>query len=680
MLAGEPPHTGATPQVIMMKIITDEASPVTKLRRSVPPHVDAAIAKALERLPADRFDTIGAFGNALADTGQTAARTARTAALRSAPAVGRSHALEFALAAVAVVATAAAAWGWLRPAVRVSDDQVAWRVSIVLPDSAAPDNGLSLSDDGSMLVYGGRGPRGRQLWVRRAGSPEATPIPGTEDGSYPVLSPNGRRIAFHQGNRLVVAPFEGGATIPIVDDLAFEDWAAWLDDNRLVVPSWSGLKQVSLSDAAVTSLDSAQWVSRVDSAAGEGGHGYPAPLANGRGVVFTVWSQKDWTANGSQIAVAALGGQPHAVLMPGLWARYAEPGYLIVTQGNGSIVAAPFDVRTLRLTGPPQTVVAGLPVGTYSSSGGFSVSRSTRLAFVAGDALERSDLVRVLRSGEATPLDTSWSGTFLGVALSPDGKRAAVSMRTLNADELRVRDLASGGTARIAIPGANPVAPSFSSDGMSIVFAGIGSAKHGVYRAALGASAAPALIFETEQHVLLDSPALSPDGQTLYYTAYSGASGDLHARRLDASQDTATLRVARERAYEGFPAVSPDGAWLAYLSSETGRLDLYARPTDEARADRWQVSRSGVARAVPRWSRDGRELYYLAKDSVMAARVAGGTTFTIAEHRSLFSAAPYRLSFDVYPDGSFLMIKPRPLAPGALELTMLEGWLGSLAR
>src|SRR5688572_20336066 len=67
MLAGSPPHTGASAQQIIMKIVTEDAAPVTRGRKSVPPNVAAAVARALEKLPADRFETAKAFADALAN-------------------------------------------------------------------------------------------------------------------------------------------------------------------------------------------------------------------------------------------------------------------------------------------------------------------------------------------------------------------------------------------------------------------------------------------------------------------------------------------------------------------------------------------------------------------------------------------------------------------------------------
>src|SRR5262249_27415806 len=67
MLSGNPPHVGASAQQIIMRIVTEDAAPVTTVRKSVPPNVAGAGAKAIGRLPADRFETAAEFSRALAD-------------------------------------------------------------------------------------------------------------------------------------------------------------------------------------------------------------------------------------------------------------------------------------------------------------------------------------------------------------------------------------------------------------------------------------------------------------------------------------------------------------------------------------------------------------------------------------------------------------------------------------
>src|SRR5512147_1996789 len=73
MLTGSPPHVGFSAQQIIMKIVTEEAAPVEKHRRSVPPNVVAAVAKSLEKLPADRFESAKAFADALGNPAFTLA-------------------------------------------------------------------------------------------------------------------------------------------------------------------------------------------------------------------------------------------------------------------------------------------------------------------------------------------------------------------------------------------------------------------------------------------------------------------------------------------------------------------------------------------------------------------------------------------------------------------------------
>ena len=67
MLTGNPPHTGASAQQSIMKIIATPAEAVTVYRKSVPANVAAAVVKSLEKLPADRFESAKAFAEALAN-------------------------------------------------------------------------------------------------------------------------------------------------------------------------------------------------------------------------------------------------------------------------------------------------------------------------------------------------------------------------------------------------------------------------------------------------------------------------------------------------------------------------------------------------------------------------------------------------------------------------------------
>jgi len=120
--------------------------------------------------------------------------------------------------------------------------------------------------------------------------------------------------------------------------------------------------------------------------------------------------------------------------------------------------------------------------------------------------------------------------------------------------------------------------------------------------------------------------------------------------------------LLKEKYIEFQPEVSPDGKWMAYASDESGRLEIYVRPFPDVNRGRWQVSTSGGH--TPLWSPDGRELFYLKDDSVMAVPVETGPAFKAGKPETLFRGTYVQLSindgqpWDISPDGKrFLMMK-----------------------
>src|SRR5258708_1455994 len=113
-------------------------------------------------------------------------------------------------------------------------------------------------------------------------------------------------------------------------------------------------------------------------------------------------------------------------------------------------------------------------------------------------------------------------------------------------------------------------------------------------------------------------------------------------------------------AVEQQPEISPDGRWMAYSSDETGRFEVYVRPFPDARVAKHQVSVAGGMR--PRWSRDGRELFFVDdRIDLISVPMSGGAAFSAGAPTHLFNAEPYvpgSRMFDVSPDGKrFLMTR-----------------------
>jgi serine/threonine-protein kinase len=88
MLTGEPPFTGPTAQAIIARVMTEEPRSLTLQRKTVPPHVDAAVAIALSKLPADRFASAAQFGEALSRPASRRCRSRSRGRARRAPVAG----------------------------------------------------------------------------------------------------------------------------------------------------------------------------------------------------------------------------------------------------------------------------------------------------------------------------------------------------------------------------------------------------------------------------------------------------------------------------------------------------------------------------------------------------------------------------------------------------------------
>jgi hypothetical protein len=196
MLTGDPPHVGSSAQQIIVKIIADEARPVGEVRKSVPPNVAAAVAKALEKLPADRFESAQAFSDALADpnfhlAGSEGAGVAGAGASARRP-VGLGARLRdpFVLAPSVVALAAVVVAGILaRRAPPIASTLPPIRFVLTTTDSVKPlDSGPwpgAISPDGGTVIYRGMGPGGRaMLYSLRTDELEAHPSP---DGTALVV-------------------------------------------------------------------------------------------------------------------------------------------------------------------------------------------------------------------------------------------------------------------------------------------------------------------------------------------------------------------------------------------------------------------------------------------------------------------------------------------------------------
>ena len=672
MLVGEPPFTGATAQAVLAKILTAEAPAPTAGRPAIPPHVDAVVRRALERLPADRFASAEDFARALADPGF---RHGPDGTSPGAPAPGPWKAATFVAAAVAVIALGVAVRSLLSPE---PPGEIARFESLFRPgQDLSPGADFTLTPDGSALVYVGPPEEpgsGLRLWIRRWAELEATPIPGTEGtpGLNPSVSPDGTEVAFG-------GPLQRGVAVVRIDGGPVR---TVLPDHRY--PFWA-------DDGYIYASGNRDGITRVDAAGGPPERlSGPIPgvsiqavtdlLPGARSALLTL-SSGDTQASVVEIAVLDLTTGEVRRVAPGSQATYVQPGYLVFRTAEGALAAARFDPGAGALDGPVVPLVAGVS--------DFALSRTGTLVYDATPPPDH-EFVWMERSGALSPAFPGWSVSGLagrGFELSPDGTRLAFTLAgdAPGVQDVWVKEVPQGSAQRISSGDSQAWGPRWLPSGDRLTYSsGVTGGRATVARRATGAGPVDTLVGP-----VLDAPdaQLGPAGEWAILRAGSaaGLSRYIAAVRLGPEEEPPELILG-----EGYnaeqPDLSPDGRWLAYASDETGRDEIYLRPFPDVQSDRIGVSTDGGRQ--PHWSRDGSELFYISPDGHMiAARFQTGPDARITARERLFRLPAGILgvnsglatNYDVAEDGRFLLAREveDPEADGR-GLVLVQNWVTEL--
>jgi hypothetical protein len=482
----------------------------------------------------------------------------------------------------------------------------------------------------------------------------------------------------------IVSLAPGSEIIDVSDTLTGQAGASWGPDRFIYVDglSWAPLFRVEAKAGAVP-----EPFTVLDTANGETDHTWPDVLPNGKGLVFTVTfggkASKDRPTHA--IAVAHIPSGAHRVILrDAVFARYARSGHLLYVTANKTLMVAPFDQTTMTLTGPSIAVAEGMRLGLWGSAD-LAVSASGTLLYAAGTTQPKVDLLWVTRGGKVTPMDSSWSGNYVGFpAISPNGKWLATSRRLSNEFiSIWIKQLDGGGSIKLSSQGGYDVNPSWTPDGKMLTYASVGrlGAVALWTRRADGSGSPPALQFRQKESVY--NPHWSPDGRWLVFQSDQNTAGGGDILGIRPGVDTVPVALVATAAAEASPALSPDGRWLAYDSNETGHFEVYVVPFPNTADGKWAISSGGGTE--PQWSHKGNELFYRDKArSLTAVRLTTTPTFSVGRRTVLFEAAAfeayeyaaqYAVSLD---DKRFLMIRwLEPTAPD--RLIVVEHWFQELA-
>jgi len=658
MLGGEPPHSGTTGQAIIAKLMTETPRRLGALRRSVPPHVEAAIHRGLEKLPADRWSSAREFADAL--------RGARPVAV-IARSPRRKLTVTAIVGAVAVVATTVAIVEGIRlRSVPATSSEVTLRFPFVTPDSerftpTTPAIPFSISPDNRKVVYVGAGPTVPRLYLRGLDDMQSRALPGTDRPLSPTFSPDGKWIAMNIDDRIAKMPVDGG---PLTTILALKGaqnaGMSWVDRDTIIASVGGTLQALPADGGAPVAL------SRPDSAHGELLQWGPRVIDR-RFIAYISIGSSGMSTN----RIAMLDretGRSTITQYFGTTAIGVVDRHLIWVMVTGSVMAAAVDANgklgAAQLVGEDVLVRPG---------GAAKATMSAKGSLVYQRGISVSQLVLVDDHGVKTPVGVE-PRAFGHPRFSPDGTRLAVAIARTEGSDVWVMDWKTKELTKITPSGGKNDNVSWSPDGNRILYRSIEPKGTRLEWIAAGGGETPSELVSSDPY----SGVLTHDSKSLIYRTgdMTPAFRDIFIVPMPGSGQPRA--IVQSPSSEADPELSPDDKWLAYASDASGRTEVYVRALDGSGSP-VQVSRSGGLEPV--WSRDGHELFYRSGRTVNAATLSGSPLAVVATRlvfQGLFLTDGGYRNYDVAPDGKhFLMLES---VDRQAETVVVYNWAAELRK
>ena len=491
---------------------------------------------------------------------------------------------------------------------------------------------------------------------------------GTEDGASPFWSPDSRTLAFFADEKLKTVEVAGGS-VQVLCNAPKGHSGDWNRDGVIVFGSraGNGIRRVSATGGEVVDL------LPLDEARRETTHLFPRFLPDGRHFFYRSTSLTE----PHEIFIASITGDERKPLLK-IYSDvyYTAPGYLLFARDT-TVMAQPFDASSLRFTGDPVAVVENVNFGQTEGRSYFSVSGNGALVYKSAGVVERQ-LMWFDRQGKEIA-KVGPPGGFAQVVLSPEGKRAAVALRTKGIINIWVIDLDRGLPTRFTF-NADDRHPIWSSDGSYIYFISDKNGDSGkFYRKAANGAGSEELI--SDQSSRTAGGGWSPDGKnTLFVSVDEKTADDIWV--LPVTGDAKPYPLLNSKFDEQSGHFSPDGRFFAYTSNESGRNEVYVQ-TFPLGGGKWQVSTGGGAQ--PLWRGDGKELYYIAPDrKLMAVDVKPGASFEAGAAAALFQTEVEHFAlghrYAVARDGQRFLVNSPVEGTRETPLNVVLNWTSTLKK
>jgi Tol biopolymer transport system component len=643
LVTGKRAFEGETKASLIAAIHIGQPKPLHELQPMTPPALEHVVKKCLANHPDDRWQSAMDVAAELRWIGESRSQIG-IASFAPRPTMRRR--LVLAAAALAIVAATAALALYWRGASRKSP-LIHLAIPLNAQDLHCP---IAISPDGSRLVIAFQ----RKLWLRPLDSDEATPITTTENEfSFPFWSPDGKFIAFFSDNKLKKVAANGGPIETICDAKAGRGGTWGPDGTILIAPdSFSPICKVpdrGGKPVPVTAPDQH----------GEFTHRWPFFLPDGRHFLYTSFSKRADETNRVAIMAGSL-DSPEAKLIvdDASYGFYVAPGWLIFAREDAAysqaaaLMAMRFDARALETSGDP----IALPVGRvlFDDNARWLPAAATAdgtLVYASWTPPVKAQLSWVDRRGNSLGNEEQ-PAVYGGVSLSPDGKRIAMvrGVEDLRERDLWLHEVGNPSSSRLTFGGFDfNGAPRWSADGKQLFYVSLKTIWEPklLVRSLAGAGREE----EIYKGVALGYRGfdVSPDGRVVLIPQQFPATGvdimkvDVAARQAVPFVQTATREVS--------PAFSPDGKWVAYV----GGFHILVRRFPDT-GEQWQVADLAPDLFVvpsPRWSRDGKSLYYVAGGTLMSVPVKLGATLEAGAPQKLFGCDGF---VGESPDGERLLV------------------------
>jgi Tol biopolymer transport system component len=648
MITGRRAFQAESQASLITKIMSEQPPPIRELQPIAPAALNRLVMKCLAKDPAERWQAASDVADELrwiGEGGEAPTAIATRTNKRSLFIVAGIAAL-LALGLIAALLRKPAAQ---QPTLRFEINQ--------------PPNGqfwignplegvLAVSPDGTRAAYMARGAdRKDRIWLRDLGRGTAAPIEGTDEGTSPFWSPDGRTLGFVAAGKLKTVSLAEGGVQSVCDVATSGVFATWLHDGSILYTE-------VLKDSSVLLVPAGGGTAKK-----LGG----IPKLTGASIMQAIGAPDHFYFCGVNTHDTDLwigdvgGGEARKVMEHVARPIYVAPYLLFIRQGT--LFAQRFDESKLRLEGKAEAIADGvwsyLPIGQAAiAAGGDTIVYAGALRASSMRWLDRTgrDL------GEALPPNAY--GPVM--RFSPDGKRLVLDLTDVRtgSGDIWIADLGSKSLGHFTYSEHDYGAPLWSPDGRTIAYASDTDAPPYIFTKPVNGGEARAVTKPGQVQFACD---WLRDGRIFFNATHPKSGTDLMLTTADGNSEVWLQTPANE----AVPRVSPDQKWVAYASDDSGRLEIYVAPLDQ-HSDRTRVSIDGGWRPV--WSRDGRELYFFSGTELFAVPVKmAGDSIDVAAPAHVYSAKQDIESVEVAPDGR-LLVMSREVSNATAPLQVIVGW------